>query len=142
MTTEGTRKPHTFQEIDQDECLTLLASRAVGRIAFNGPEGILVLPVNHVVHEGNIYFRTTPYGAIVQRLQHEHPVSYQVDDFDEYLRAGWSVLVQGTGDLVETHEALVSLPSIEHPEPWAAGSRTITVRVRPLTVTGRRVLPG
>jgi nitroimidazol reductase NimA-like FMN-containing flavoprotein (pyridoxamine 5'-phosphate oxidase superfamily) len=142
MTIHGSRRPNTFRELDVQECLSLLASRSVGRVAFMGDDGILVFPVNHVLHEGAIYFRTSPYAALVERLRHTDRMSFQVDDFDEYLRAGWSVLVVGTAEVVEPHEALVSLPSTEHPEPWAAGTRTATVRIRPSRITGRRVLPG
>jgi nitroimidazol reductase NimA-like FMN-containing flavoprotein (pyridoxamine 5'-phosphate oxidase superfamily) len=142
MTTQGSRKPHTFQEIDESECLDLLTSSAVGRVAFNGEDGILVFPVNHVLHDGDIYFRTTPYGSLADRLRHDHRVSFQIDDVDDFFQAGWSVLVVGTAELVDPHEALVSLESTEHPDPWAAGSRSLTVRIKPHRITGRRVLPG
>ena len=142
MTSEASRRPHTFQTLDETECMTLLTSMAVGRVAFESKDGIVVYPVNHVVHDGHIYFRTSPYGDIVESLQHRPRVSFQVDDHDEFLRAGWSVLAMGYAELVDPHEALVSLPSTEHPEPWAAGTRSVTVRITPNRVTGRRVLPG
>jgi nitroimidazol reductase NimA-like FMN-containing flavoprotein (pyridoxamine 5'-phosphate oxidase superfamily) len=142
MTAQNPHRPHTFQELDVPECLSLLGSHAVGRVAFTTTEGIQVLPVNHVLHNGDVYFRTSPYAAIIERLQHSQEVSFEVDDFDEYLRAGWSVLIVGVAEPIDPHEALVSLPSTEHPEPWAAGSRTLTVRIHPHRITGRRVLPG
>jgi nitroimidazol reductase NimA-like FMN-containing flavoprotein (pyridoxamine 5'-phosphate oxidase superfamily) len=142
MTAQHPHRPHTFQDLEVQECLSLLGSRAVGRVAFNTTDGIQVLPVNHVLHEGDVYFRTTPYAAIVQRLQHSQEVSFQVDDFDEFLRAGWSVLVTGAAEPLDAHEAWMTLPSAEHPDPWAAGSRTVTVRIHPHRITGRRVLPG
>lgn len=141
MTSQTPRRAASFQTIDTDECMTLLESREVGRVAFSGEDGILVFPVNHVVHEGHIYFRTSPYALIVEKLQRGGRVSFQVDDVEEFLRAGWSVLVMGTAELVDPHDALQTLPSTHHPDPWAGGSRSVTVRIRPSRVTGRRVLP-
>jgi uncharacterized protein len=142
MTMQGSRKPHTFQDIDPEECLSLLTSRSAGRVAFNSEDGIMVLPVNHVVHDGDVYFRTSAYGVIAEALRHHEQLTFQIDDHDEFLRAGWSVLVIGPAEVVDPHEALVSLDSTEHPEPWAAGSRTLTVRIQPRHISGRRVLPG
>ena len=141
MTNQAPRKDGTFQTIDAAECMTLLASTAVGRVAFDSGDGIAVYPVNHVVHDGQVYFRTSPYAAIVSALLHTGRASFEVDEVDEFLRSGWSVLVQGTAELVDPHEALVSLPSTEHPEPWAAGTRTVTVKITPHQISGRRVLP-
>jgi nitroimidazol reductase NimA-like FMN-containing flavoprotein (pyridoxamine 5'-phosphate oxidase superfamily) len=117
-------------------------SRSAGRVAFNTEDGVLVLPVNHVLHDGDVYFRTSSYGAIAEGLRRHEQLTFQIDDVDEFLRAGWSVLVIGPAEVVDPHEALVSLDSTEHPEPWAAGSRPLTVRIRPHHITGRRVLPG
>jgi hypothetical protein len=141
MSSQTPRRAATFQTIDADECMTLLEGHQIGRIAFPGEDGILVFPVNHVVHGGDIYFRTSPYALVVEKLQHGGKVSFEVDDVDEYLRAGWSVLVMGSADLLDPHEALETLPATGHPDPWAGGARTVTVRIRPSRITGRRVLP-
>src|SRR5262245_54549918 len=117
MTNQIPRRAHTFQPLDEAECMQLLHTRAVGRIAFDADDGIQVYPVNHVVYDGNVYFRVSPYSRIVKQLQHSSQVSYQVDDFDEFLRAGWSVLLLGTGELVDVHEAMQVLPSTDFPEP-------------------------
>ena len=58
--------------------------------------------------------------------------------FDEFVLAGWSVLVRGRAELLEWDQ----LPDQDHrPEPWAAGSRNVYVVITAEKVTGRRVLP-
>ena len=42
------------QELDRSECLELLGSRTVGRVALSTGGGLTILPVNHVVHEGSV----------------------------------------------------------------------------------------
>jgi hypothetical protein len=56
---------------------------------------------------------------------------FEVDAIDEATRTGWSVVVRGTLARI-TH--LTRLRTL----PWAPGRKTWYVRVRPLTVTGRR----
>ncbi len=141
MTSQIPRRAHTFQALEVDECTRLLGCMLVGRVAFADDDGIVVYPVNHVLHDGALYFRTSPHARIVSRLQRDRQISFQVDEVDEFLRAGWSVLVRGHAELVDADEVADVLPSIDHPEPWAGGARTVTVRITPVHVSGRRVLP-
>ena len=143
MTFEQADRPgaYTFHDIPEQECWSLLESRHVGRVAFEGDDGLMVFPVNHAVHESMVYFRTSAYASIVTRLRRDDRASFQIDDLDEYLRAGWCVLVVGTAELLDPGES-DALPSFENPEPWASGVRTVMVRIKPRRVTGRRVLAG
>jgi nitroimidazol reductase NimA-like FMN-containing flavoprotein (pyridoxamine 5'-phosphate oxidase superfamily) len=134
--------PKTFQEIGEEECRSLLAGHVVGRVAFADDEGVQVFPVNHVVHDGFIYFRTSPYSSLANHLRTDQRLSFEVDDFDEYYQAGWSVLVVGAAESVDVHESIESIPAFAQPDAWAAGNRPLLVRIRPQRVTGRRVLPG
>ncbi|WP_084965765.1 helix-turn-helix domain-containing protein [Thermoactinospora rubra] len=133
--------PH-LRELDRAECLRLIAPGGIGRVAFGGPGGPVVFPVNYTVHEGGIVFRTRYGGAMEEQLRTglegvDVIIAFQVDRLDEARREGWSVLVQGPAHLVPPEEA-ASVAGV-HVTPWAGGERDLFIRVTPGRVTGRRV---
>jgi hypothetical protein len=91
-------------------------------------EAPTVLPVNYIVVDDAVLFRTEP--ALAARLR-DRPITFQVDRVDTYRRVGWSVLVRGCADVVERSEADLAT--------WAPGDRTALVRVTPAEITGRRL---
>lgn len=132
---------HRNEDLDEKECWRLLEAKEVGRVAFMSDDRVQVFPVNYVAHGGAIYFRTLADGAI-GRVVRNQPASFQIDEFDDFLKAGWSVLVTGRGQMVDDVGLLAELWGAKNPEPWADGLRTLFIRVVPEQVTGRRVHPG
>jgi nitroimidazol reductase NimA-like FMN-containing flavoprotein (pyridoxamine 5'-phosphate oxidase superfamily) len=127
-----------LRELDPEECWELLRCKRVGRIAYCGPDGPEVLPMNYVVAGDSVLFRTAPSTALGHHLRLDTAV-FQVDEVDDYTESGWSVMLRGTVDPVEGQD----LTGIDQrPEPWAAGPRPLHLRLSPRTVTGRRLLPG
>ena len=125
--------------LTRHDCLTLLGTRSIGRVAFCSPTGPVVLPVNYALHEGSPLFRTTSNGSLAERLHDSTLVALEVDDIDEDTRSGWSVLVRGHASVVE-HPDLPSTAA-GRPEPWAAGPRMLHIRIVATEVTGRRLDP-
>jgi nitroimidazol reductase NimA-like FMN-containing flavoprotein (pyridoxamine 5'-phosphate oxidase superfamily) len=127
----------TLHELTRPECLELLRSVQVGRIAFHTEDGPVVFPVNHVMDDADVLFRTNPASLLGRRLL-DGPVAFEVDHVDAYNQSGWSVLVQGRASYAEPD----SLPrhESERPVPWPAGVRTAYVRIHPTEITGRRLL--
>jgi nitroimidazol reductase NimA-like FMN-containing flavoprotein (pyridoxamine 5'-phosphate oxidase superfamily) len=144
MTTENTGSrwfdPGLFQQVPPEECRELLAAKSVGRVGFTGADGPQVQPVNYSFHQRSIFFRTAA-GSVLAEAMRGGRVAFEIDDVDEFLQSGWSVLVVGDAELVEDEKLLVELWGDEGPKPWAAGLRTQFVRIEPIRVTGRRVLP-
>ncbi|KQW43947.1 hypothetical protein ASC77_21370 [Nocardioides sp. Root1257] len=124
-------------ELSTDECDRLLATQLVGRIAWNGPQGPTVLPVNFVLDDGEIWFRTTAHSSLAREVD-DLPVSFQVDGIDEFTRSGWSVLVRGTAHLV--YDATRIPRTWPGFETWPAGSHALHVVVDRREITGRRLL--
>jgi nitroimidazol reductase NimA-like FMN-containing flavoprotein (pyridoxamine 5'-phosphate oxidase superfamily) len=125
-----------IKEITREECMELLASRPVGRIAYCDESGPVVLPVNFVLEGDQVMFRTSPHSELARHLRNG-PASFEVDEFDEYTQSGWSVLIRGRAEFIEYDD----LPDEDHrPTPWAEGHRTFHVRVIPSQITGRRLL--
>lgn len=128
-----------LQELERSECLELLASKQVGRVAWCGGSGPQVLPVNYTVVDCGILFRTSPYSQIEKSL-YETRAAFQVDEIDDFLEAGWSVLVVGSPSYVsDPSDTPQNLK--DRPEPWAPGVRNLYIRIEPESITGRRVHP-
>ena len=124
----------SLEEIARDECLVLVASMAIGRIAVALPGGPpLVVPVNYLLDGETVVFRTDP-GTKLDMLR-EEPVSFQVDLIDPFHRTGWSVLVQGIADATE-HDGDNHAVELES---WVGGEKRHWVRVVPAAITGRRI---
>jgi nitroimidazol reductase NimA-like FMN-containing flavoprotein (pyridoxamine 5'-phosphate oxidase superfamily) len=128
-----------LRELPEDECLELLGSKQVGRLALVDPDGPLVVPLNYVLHEGMVLFRTSPHTS-VGRHARSGPVAFEVDEIDDFTQSGWSVLVRGRAEYPDPDD----LPTVagERPNPWPRGVRTLHVWIRPRSITGRRLLPG
>jgi nitroimidazol reductase NimA-like FMN-containing flavoprotein (pyridoxamine 5'-phosphate oxidase superfamily) len=126
-----------MEELDQDECRRLLAERRLGRLAIPDFGGPVIFPVNYVVDQDLVVFRTDP-GTKLDAATERESVAFEVDAVDEATRTGWSVVVRGTlADITDPAHLgrLRALPLY----PWAPGEKSRYVRVRPVSVTGRRI---
>lgn len=122
-----------LEVLTEQECLQLLASHSVGRIAVSIPnDGPLVVPVNYTVGHGVILFRSA-YGTKLRALP-SRPVSFQVDDVDSVGRTGWSILVRGRAQEIHSRNADGPLP-----DPWVPDDKPYLVRLKIRAITGRRV---
>lgn len=134
-----TSNPHWFKsrvrDLDRAECLTLLHSQRVGRLAFTDDSGTDVIPVNFVLDGGDLLIATSAYGPIARSATGAR-VAFEVDGVDDFTESGWSVVVRGR----TTREAPFDLPA-ERPYPWAEGTRSYVLRVHAEVVTGRRLIP-
>ena len=135
MTDNGATDDLTFETIPRDECLQLLATQPLGRVAvadFNAPP--LVVPVNFVLDCVSVLFRTDFGSKFRLAVLSGHPVSFEIDGVDPGRRTGWSVLLQGRAVEVEPWQLEPRLVV-----PWAPGRKDHWVRIVPESMTGRRI---
>jgi len=140
---DGSAAGPVLEHLDEAECLRLIAPGGIGRIAYTGRFDLTVLPVNYKLHEGSIYFRSAEDSLTIQDLRTgikdaDYRVAFEVDDFDESAREGWSVLVRGRAHHLDADEEQEAA-RLADVEPWAPGERNHFIRVVPVRVTGRRI---
>jgi nitroimidazol reductase NimA-like FMN-containing flavoprotein (pyridoxamine 5'-phosphate oxidase superfamily) len=133
-----------FEELGEEECLALIAPGGIGRIAYTSRFGPAVLPVNYVLQDGAVVFRTAENGPLDVDLRTgiadaDYIVAFEIDSIQLDSKQGWSVLIQGPAHHVtgDDEDALRDAGV----EPWAPGPRELYVRIVPSRMTGRRVGP-
>src|ERR1700733_4001313 len=134
----------TIDELEEAECLGLIAQGGIGRIAYQSRFGPVVLQVNYKCHDGAVVFRTTQHSPLDEDLQTgiaggDYKVAFEIDDIDSAGRQGWSVLIQGPALHVSEADRAAAVEA--GVEPWPGGERELFVRIVPSRVTGRRVRP-
>jgi uncharacterized protein len=127
--------PGTLTELREDECWDLLRARSVGRVGWQGSDGVTIVPVNYVVAETAVIIRTAPYTEL-GREGSVRDLAFEVDELDPATHSGWSVLLRGRRRLdPEAHGAT------PRPDVWATGSRWLMLRIETRTISGRRLTP-
>jgi nitroimidazol reductase NimA-like FMN-containing flavoprotein (pyridoxamine 5'-phosphate oxidase superfamily) len=128
-----------MEELDAQECKELLKTTHLGRLGYSTAEGQRIAPLNFITTDDYLIFRTSAYNEVA-RFARQRAVAFEVDQIDEFLQAGWSVLVLGIADDVP-QDVVTSLELSERPDPWPEGTRSLFLRIALSRVTGRRVHP-
>ncbi len=128
-----------FDWLDGDECLRLLdgQSGGVGRLAVVQGAHPVILPVNYVLDQGQVVFRTAS-GTKLDAAWRNAPVAFEIDALDPDGREGWSVLVRGRAEVIESPARIADLEELGL-KPWADGDRPVYVSIRQSAISGRRI---
>ncbi|MTV25459.1 pyridoxamine 5'-phosphate oxidase family protein [Nitriliruptoraceae bacterium ZYF776] len=126
---------HGLEVLDLAQCLTLLRSRPLGRLAYVAAGVPHVVPVNHVVDGSTVVLRALE-GSKLGALERRAAVAFQLDDHDAARGTGWSVLVQGWLEPVEGDVSRYA----DELDRWVGDDDAVTwMRVVPDTIAGRRL---
>lgn len=131
------------QLLDEAECLRLIAAGGVGRIGYTGRFGPTILPVNFVLYEQAIVFRTGQHSPMGEDLRTgiadaEYKVAFEVDEIVPASREGWSILIQGSAHHVEAGSELAAVRQ-SGVQAWPGGEKDLFIRIAPDRITGRRI---
>jgi uncharacterized protein len=126
-------------ELDREDSLRLLASVPVGRIVFTVGGLPAVQPVNFVLEDERLLFRTRE-GSKLVAVRSGTVVAFEADQIDTSTGSGWSVTIVGEARILDEPEAtpyrnggIIS---------WAAGIRDDVVAISTPLVVGRRLTNG
>ncbi|MFD5513110.1 pyridoxamine 5'-phosphate oxidase family protein [Streptomyces sp. NPDC127051] len=133
-----------MEELGADEALQLLGTAELGRIVFTRHALPAVRPVNHVLDAGDIIVRVQDGSTLAALLATQQGagvvVAYEADDIDPGEHLGWSVVATGYATAVTDPEEIERYVHLL--EPWAAGSASGAIRIRPDLITGFRLREG
>ena len=119
-----------------EECWALLDRDEVGRLAVDVGGHPDVFPVNYVVDDGSIVFKTgagTKFAAAVL----SRDVAFEIDGREPETRTVWSVVAKGVAHEVDDMMDRFDAEDLPH-YPWVAEQKPSYVRITPEVVTGRR----
>ncbi len=125
-----------MEELDRDECMRLLAGSPLGRLAVVVAGQPLVFPVNFTLDGNAIVFRTDR-GTKLHGAR-SGPVAFECDGIDREYHTGWSVVAQGNPEEVLSPPEIARLERLPL-RPWCDVPKPIWMRLRPSSVTGRRI---
>jgi nitroimidazol reductase NimA-like FMN-containing flavoprotein (pyridoxamine 5'-phosphate oxidase superfamily) len=124
---------HAVRHLAEQECWDRVAAAPFGRLALSVFDDVDIVPVNAVLSNGDLYFRTAP-GSKLAGLTANPRVAYEIDGYDD--DTAFSVVVKGTAERLERQtdiDAADQLPLT----PWIPTLKYRWVRIRPTSVSGR-----
>jgi uncharacterized protein len=137
MTENSRRSANVFRELSKQECTARLLAASVGRVAVCTHHGPVIIPVNYLMHEETVMFRTAPYTVLAGHAWDQ--AAFEIDELDHDMRRGWSVLARGRASPIEDPESIEAAQLLNQLAPWAAGSRRMFIGITPDTLSGREV---
>jgi nitroimidazol reductase NimA-like FMN-containing flavoprotein (pyridoxamine 5'-phosphate oxidase superfamily) len=120
------------------DCFLLLESVPVGRIGFLAGGEVVILPVNFVVDGQDVVFRTG-VGSKLAALEVGRYVGFEADAYDAAAHTGWSVVVNGLAEVVESDAECARLDALGLQAWGGAVTDRAWVRIRPASISGRRI---
>jgi uncharacterized protein len=122
------------------ECIQLARTCALGRLAVVVDGQPLVFPVNFAFDGYAVVLRTDE-GTKLHGAR-EGWVAFECDDIDRTYHTGWSVMITGRAEQVTEPAEVARLERLPL-GPWCPGPKSVWLRIRPRTITGRRIpMPG
>ncbi len=126
----------TFTTLSEETCRELLARTAVGRLAVDAGGRPEIFPVNFVVHDGDVVFRTGA-GTKLAAAALMHHVAFEIDGYDPDGHVVWSVVVKGWAQQIERMEDVYDAEMLPL-ATWVDSDKPDFVRIRADEITGRR----
>jgi nitroimidazol reductase NimA-like FMN-containing flavoprotein (pyridoxamine 5'-phosphate oxidase superfamily) len=124
--------------LSETECWHQLSGVTLGRLVTSVDGEPAIFPVNFVVQQRTLLFRTAEGTKLVSAAINNR-VLFEADDHG--VTEGWSVIVMGEARILRTNE---EIDEAERAQllPWIATVKQHYIRIRPLSITGRRFVFG
>jgi nitroimidazol reductase NimA-like FMN-containing flavoprotein (pyridoxamine 5'-phosphate oxidase superfamily) len=126
-----------LEVLPRDECVALLASATVGRIAITANALPVILPVNFVLFDDHIVVRTGR-GTKLDAATRNTVVAFEVDELDYADMTGWSVVVTGVARELTAPDEL-AVVSATPAARWAPGPAGRYIAISTDMISGRRI---
>jgi nitroimidazol reductase NimA-like FMN-containing flavoprotein (pyridoxamine 5'-phosphate oxidase superfamily) len=136
MSTEMGAQPY-FEVLSREECVRLLPTATIARLAYCDGGEAHVYPVNAFIYQEEVIVRSS-YGGKLAAAAHGATLTVEADEIDATTHTGWDVNVIGRGRVIEDLDDLAML-ELAGVRPWAPGEKEFFIGVSLDTVTGRRI---
>jgi uncharacterized protein len=129
----------TLTDISAERCLPLLEAVPFGRLATVDMGLPRLVVLNHLVEQGDVYFRTRPDARLARLTEGGRVLHaiYEVDSAFPMGESGWSVMA--TGLLRREYGETRSTRLRSKLTAWAQGERDVVLHLEVQELTGRRV---
>ncbi len=122
------------RNLSEQESRDRLQSVSLGRIVVRRSDEIEIFPVNYVMDEANLYFRTAE-GNKLFTINLNHDVLFEVDEVKDGI--AWSVVIRGVAGLVQDSKEIQLVDELDL-KPWVPTLKYNYVRIAPEQITGRQ----
>lgn len=128
-----------LEVLPREECLRLLGTAVLGRVAVSTAALPTILPVNFHCDGRRIHIRTGR-GTKLDVATRNAVVAFEVDDVEPTVQTGWSVVVTGVAREVTDPDELAEVS--RYPLMcWASGEDHRNIAISTDVVSGRRIVP-
>lgn len=125
------------EELSESACWRLLGSATIGRLAVHDGAEIDIFPINFLVVDDAVYFRSAPGGKL-ERLAADGDVAFEADGRDG--PRVWSVVLRGTARRLDD-DAEIQRSGIRELRTAHDERKYNYVRIDVRSITGRRFTP-
>lgn len=128
-----------LEVLSRDECLRLLGTATLGRVAVSTEALPTILPVSFAFDGRQILVRTGR-GTKLDAATRNAVVAFEVDDVSPLTQTGWSVVVTGVARELTAADDLAD--ARRHPlVRWVSGEDSRVISISTDVVSGRRIVP-
>lgn len=124
--------------LSEERCWELIGAQQIGRLATSVDRTPDIFPINYVVDDHSIVFRTAE-GSKLFGLTINQEVAFEVDGWDD--AQGWSVVLRGIAEQITSYEDVLKADELPL-QPWVPTVKLHYVRVSPTHVSGRNFFFG
>ena len=123
-----------IEVLKEDEALELMGDQQLGRLVVRIKDDFDIYPLNYVVNEGKIYFRTAE-GSKLFTVSINDRVLFEADDHTE--DKAWSVIVKGRARILQRTDEIQEADELPL-KPWLQTLKYNYVEITPEEISGRR----
>ncbi|MEZ5184871.1 MAG: pyridoxamine 5'-phosphate oxidase family protein [Candidatus Nanopelagicales bacterium] len=122
--------------LTDQQCWELLEGNQLGRLAVVVAGQPDIFPVNYLLHEGQVIFKTGE-GSKLASVSAHHEVAFEIDGYDESTNEAWSVVLVGMAKML-SHDAEVEKADTLPLYPWNLDPKHHYVAIDIERISGRR----
>ena len=127
----------TVEKLTADECLELLSSRDLGRIALVIGDQPEIFPVNYAVDRSIVIFRVAP--GTKPSLTTNGRIAFEVDHLDSRAGVAWSVMIKGRVlDVTTSKDPFTAFLRTAGVRSAPPGDHPLWMAIYPSEISGRR----